>query len=185
MSNIFRVFATALLCNLTLTAVAQPALPEDYSVTAEYNGNEVVITVPYRDTIPSENPETGEITYRIITQTKVTRLNGKSVYSALSDITPANTGEKGWERTIEKKLRKELRQSRNYFDEVWIVVDKNGKPAYLDVKYRETPSPDSNAHMPEKKKVAITRRITRKLSALQFTPAKNGSEAVPYFLVFR
>ena len=80
---------------------------------------------------------------------------------------------------------KELRQSRNYFDEVWIVVDKNGKPAYLDVKYRETPSPDSNAHMPEKKKVAITRRITRKLSALQFTPAKNGSEAVPYFLVFR
>lgn len=185
MSNIFNIVAASVLCCLSFTAHAQHRLPVDYCDIVKCNGNEIMITVPQIDTILSENPETGEIFSYLITHAQVTRLNGKPVYSALSDITPANTGEKGWERTIEKRLRRELRQSRNYFDEVWIVVDKNGKPAYLDVKYRETPSPDSDAHMPEKKKVAITRRITRKLSALQFTPAKNGSEAVPYFLVFR
>ena len=165
----------------SLSYQKQPWLYEGH---LSHNGNELTISVPFRDTIPVEDPETGEIWYKIVGERMVTALNGKKVFCEFDDSTPPKTGRKGWKRKMEKRLDKELRQSRNYFDQALIVVDEHGKLAYLDIKFWDKLSPDNNTPMAENAKTEIIKSISNKLSAMRFKPAKKDGHAVPYCLLF-
>ncbi|HYD20488.1 MAG TPA: hypothetical protein VEB40_03355 [Flavipsychrobacter sp.] len=185
----FTFIALAFNCIFTATEAQVPNQTNDtrpwlYEGHLSYNGNELTISVPFRDTIPVEDPETGEIWYKIVGERMVTELNGKKVFNEYDDARQPRAGRKGWKHKVENRLEKELQQSRNYFDHALIVVDEHGKLAYLDVKFWTKPSPDNDTPMMENTKTEIIKSINNKLSAMRFKPAKKDGYAVPYCLLF-
>jgi hypothetical protein len=156
--------------------------PRD-TVIRSYKDNTIKIETSLGPKIAVINPDTDEITYRKARLRRITLLNDRPVYKG-NEARAAKVPFRNWNRMMERRLRQELKESWNYFNEIELVVDEAGKVAYLDVKFWDTRLDAQRTRMDENKRKELTERISHKLTALRFKPAKKDGYAVPYHLTF-
>ena len=160
-----------LLC-IGFTVLAQ----QPNNKVESYKGNTITTAYIY-DTIPVENPESGEITYKILRSQKAELLNGQPVYYE-NEATEAigSASQKDLEGFLEGLAYDDFKnlagKSKNA--QVLIVINEKGKLAFFQPKH------GTGQEMERKKMPKEFENVEKKLENINFVPAMKDGKAVPY-----
>jgi beta-lactamase regulating signal transducer with metallopeptidase domain len=156
-----------------------------------FNGNTVELTQELRDTIPIEDPVTGEVTTKvIILDPNPVKLNGQRVYRAPE--VQYEAAYNGKENALDEYLMNGIQGQLNglpdgsyRFTAANIVIDKNGKLVYYEIVGPTRRDLKTFADLPvdDKLKKKLQNTLSELLTnAPRFKPAKQNGQAVDFLL---
>ena len=162
-------------------SIASLAQQQPKSSILEYEGNQITVAYEY-ETVTIEDPENGNIVDRVMRREKPDLLNGNQIYQGKEADEPiGSASQSDLKSFIRTMLADELKEAGNFFMSMTLILNEEGKPAFLNVRLRNHYSLGlCSTNIDEKTIQSIKTRMKNQLYAHSFVPARKEGRAVPY-----